>query len=67
MVPLPKGYRAHDIPVDYNGMLFLESQMREHGRAEIEACIKMLEEIHERRKHVDNLAMYFANLLRDRL
>ena len=28
--------------------------------------IKMLEELHERRKHMDNYALYFANLLRDR-
>jgi hypothetical protein len=55
-------------PVVYEGWA---AQMRAYGEAcakeELTACIKMLEEIHERRKNVDNLALYFANLLRDRL
>ena len=37
------------------------------GREEaLNESIKMLEELHERRKHMDNYASYFANLLRDR-
>ncbi len=38
-----------------------------HGKEEaLNESIKMFEEIHERRKHMDNYALYFANLLRDR-
>ena len=37
------------------------------GREEaLNESIKFFEELHERRKHMDNYALYFANLLRDR-
>ncbi len=37
------------------------------GREEaLNESIKLFEEIHERRKHMDNYAAYFANLLSDR-
>lgn len=67
MSPLPKGYEPHEIPADYTGPLFLAGQMRAYARAELEACIKILESIHENRKYTDNYALFYANILRERL
>ena len=41
---LPQGYEPHEIPPDYTGPLFLESQMRAVIEAEREACAKVCEE-----------------------
>ncbi len=40
---LPQGYEPHEIPPDYTGPLFLESQMRAVIEAEREACAKVCE------------------------
>jgi len=44
---LPEGYQPHEIPPDYTGPLFLESQMRyafEQGRDSLAAEIERLKE-----------------------
>ena len=43
MTDLPQGYEPHEIPADYTGPLFLESQMRAVIEAEREACAKACE------------------------
>jgi len=43
---LPQGYEPHEIPPDYTGPLFLESQMRAAVAAEREAICQDLAEMH---------------------
>lgn len=44
---LPQGYWPHEVPREYTGQVWIESQMRAHAvaamLAEREACIKIVE------------------------
>jgi hypothetical protein len=42
---LPQGYEPHEIPPDYTGPLFLESQMRAVIEVEREECAKVCEDL----------------------
>ena len=58
------GFIAHPVLDDFAARV--RALVRAAEAAEREACAAVLDEVHEKRKHLDNHAAYYARMIRER-
>jgi hypothetical protein len=62
--PLPQGYEPHELPLDYYGPLWIESQLRAYAAAAVQAERERCADICEQHASIEGIAQRCAAAIR---